>query len=666
MSKVVQWKRGNTSATTSYTGYEGEITVNTDTWNLHVHDVYTPGGWIIDSSNGGGEFGNLSAGNVAVTSAITTNTLVATGNVTADYFIGNGSLLTGISSYSDANVVAYSEAGFAGNIIPSANVTYTLGNATNQWASLYVSGNTIYLDNTPLSISGNMLAVNGTMIADHTYTDATVNSAIATANAGMKSYVDNEISTTVIDTNTAISANLTTAQNYADSAIANLVASAPSTLDTLNEIAAALGNDPNLSATLTSSIGNVSSNVSAIQADYANITYVGDTVNTANTNMKSYVDNEISGIGAHYNDANVVSLLSDFGSNTVVTTGNVTAGNIIGTFVGLSNVATSGSYNDLSNKPTIPSNLDDLSDVSVASANSGDMLKFISGVGWIPAPLAIVATTGSYNNLTDKPTLFSGSYDDLTSKPTIPSLGNYTITDNTIQTSSGVEGITLSIFGADQAVPDPAFISRSWLFANTGAFTSPGAITVTSGNLNATGAVLTGNLTSGNLNTGKLITSSSLHVNSFASIAAQMTAYSLVVNTTSTFGGNVSATNISANGNITGTTNGYTIGYKDIPQLSLSGNVTLADTDGGKHYYSANATATITIPNNATTSFAIGTAISVVQEGTATLTVAPDSGVTLYLAGNSTSGSRTIGSYGMATLMKVATDTWFINGTGVA
>ena len=600
MSKVVQWKRGNTSATTSYTGYEGEITVNTDTWNLHVHDGYTPGGWIIDSSNGGGEFGNLSAGNVAVTSAITTDTLVATGNVTADYFIGNGSLLTGISSYSDANVVAYSEAGFAGNIIPSANVTYTLGNATNQWASLYVSGNTIYLDNTPLSISGNMLSVNGTMIADHTYTDATVNSAIATANAGMKSYVDNEISTTVSDTNTAISANLTTAQNYADSAVANLVASAPSTLDTLNEIATALGNDPNLSATLTSLIGNVSSNVSAIQADYANITYVGDTVNTANTNMKSYVDNEISAIGAHYSDANVVSLLSDFGSNALITTGNVTAGNIIGTFVGLSNVATSGSYNDLSNKPTIPS------------------------------------------------------------------LGNYTITDNTIQTSSGVEGITLSIFGADQAVPDPAFISRSWLFANTGAFTSPGAITVTSGNLNATGAVLTGNLTSGNLNTGKLITSSSLHVNSFASIAAQLTAYSLVVNTTSTFGGNVSATNINATGNITGTTNGYTIGYKDIPQLSLSSNVTLADTDGGKHYYSANATATITIPNNATTSFAIGTAISVVQEGTATLTVAPDSGVTLYLAGNSTSGSRTIGSYGMATLMKVATDTWFINGTGVA
>ncbi|RXG87647.1 hypothetical protein [Bradyrhizobium vignae] len=39
-------------------------------------------------------------------------------------------------------------------------------------------------------------------------------------------------------------------------AIANLVASAPGTLDTLNEIATALGDDPNFSATITASLGN--------------------------------------------------------------------------------------------------------------------------------------------------------------------------------------------------------------------------------------------------------------------------------------------------------------------------------------------------------------------------------------------------------------------------
>ena len=41
---------------------------------------------------------------------------------------------------------------------------------------------------------------------------------------------------------------------YADNAIANLVASAPGTLDTLNELAAALGDDPNFATTVTNSI----------------------------------------------------------------------------------------------------------------------------------------------------------------------------------------------------------------------------------------------------------------------------------------------------------------------------------------------------------------------------------------------------------------------------
>ena len=41
-------------------------------------------------------------------------------------------------------------------------------------------------------------------------------------------------------------------------------------------------------------------------------------------------------------------------------------------------------------------------------------------------------------------------------------------------------------------------------------------------------------------------------------------------------------------------------------------------------------------------------------------------GVLLYLAGNSTAGSRVITSYGMATLIKVQVNTWFINGTGVS
>jgi hypothetical protein len=43
-------------------------------------------------------------------------------------------------------------------------------------------------------------------------------------------------------------------QSYADTAVSNLVDSAPTTLDTLNELAAALGDDPNFATTVTNSI----------------------------------------------------------------------------------------------------------------------------------------------------------------------------------------------------------------------------------------------------------------------------------------------------------------------------------------------------------------------------------------------------------------------------
>ena len=124
---------------------------------------------------------------------------------------------------------------------------------------------------------------------------------------------------------------------------------------------------------------------------------------------------------------------------------------------------------------------------------------------------------------------------------------------------------------------------------------------------------------------------------------------------------------LSVSGNVTGNTAGFEIGYKDIPQNYTNTSFTIALTDRGKHIYTANGTSqTITIANNASVAFPVGTAISIVSQGAGTITVARGAGVSLYLAANSTSADRTIATYGMATLLKVATDTWFINGAGVS
>lgn len=80
----------------------------------------------------------------------------------------------------------------------------------------------------------------------------------------------------------------------------------------------------------------------------------------------------------------------------------------------LATVATSGSYADLLNKPTLFSgSYTDLTNKPTLFDG-----KYSSLTG---APLlATVATSGSYADLLNKPTLFSGSYTDLTNKPTIP------------------------------------------------------------------------------------------------------------------------------------------------------------------------------------------------------------------------------------------------------
>jgi hypothetical protein len=54
-------------------------------------------------------------------------------------------------------------------------------------------------------------------------------------------------------------------ETYVDTAISNLVNSAPATLDTLNELAAALGDDPNFATTIAGQIGDLDTRIDALE-----------------------------------------------------------------------------------------------------------------------------------------------------------------------------------------------------------------------------------------------------------------------------------------------------------------------------------------------------------------------------------------------------------------
>ena len=117
----------------------------------------------------------------------------------------------------------------------------------------------------------------------------------------------------------------------------------------------------------------------------------------------------------------------------------------------------------------------------------------------------------------------------------------------------------------------------------------------------------------------------------------------------------------------TGTTSTTQVGYLVVPQIATNLNYTLTLNDQGKHIYSTTATGiqTITIPSYSSVPFPLGTAVTLILRGAGNLSISTSSGVTLCLAGTDQVGNRTLLSNGMATLLKIETDIWFVNGAGL-
>ena len=148
---------------------------------------------------------------------------------------------------------------------------------------------------------------------------------------------------------------------------------------------------------------------------------------------------------------------TDFVSHSGNTTMHVTASEK-STWNAKSNF--SGSYNDLTDKPTIPTSasqltndsgyitssaLDDYTTTATTSALNNVVTAHTANTSIHVSAEQIAAWnaksdfSGSYNDLTDKPTLFSGSYNDLTDKPTIPSKTSDLTNDSNFATSAYVD-----------------------------------------------------------------------------------------------------------------------------------------------------------------------------------------------------------------------------------
>lgn len=110
---------------------------------------------------------------------------------------------------------------------------------------------------------------------------------------------------------------------------------------------------------------------------------------------------------------------------------------------------------------------------------------------------------------------------------------------------------------------------------------------------------------------------------------------------------------------------GLSATYQHLPQSAKSSGFTFDLTQDAGHVLYSGSAATATVPTNAGVAFPIGTAIVVVNNGSGALAIARAGGVSMKWASTGADADRSLAIGGMATLLKVGTDLWFISGAGL-
>jgi hypothetical protein len=263
--------------TTGLVSVTGNITANNVSGTLVTGTLTTAAQPNITST---GTLASLSVtANANVGNLGTGGLITATGNITGGNIIGT--LVTGtLTTAAQPNVTSVGTlAGLtvAGSIVPSANVTYDLGNATNSFRDLYLSGTTIYIGTSTITANTSGVTINTPNAAPVVLKPAGANTQVQYnddgAFGGNPGMIFNELTSTL------------TANNFVATSTANL---------------GAVGN-------LTITGGSN-----------------GQVLTTNGSNVLSWTTVSGGNVGS-YGDSNVVTLLSSFGSNSISTTGNVTA-----------------------------------------------------------------------------------------------------------------------------------------------------------------------------------------------------------------------------------------------------------------------------------------------------------------------------------------------------
>ena len=503
---------GNVSGGNLSTG--GDLNV---TGNATVGNLSTGGALSVTGNISGGNLsttGKLSVtGNANIGNIGTSGILSVTGNANVGNIGASRGVFTSNVSVNNLSVSTY----VSSSLIPSANITFTLGNATNRWKDLWLSNSTLYFDDLQTVTAGSMTSGNTNVTIP--VVDGNIN---LTAN-GNSTIVVTELGANVIGYLSVIgNANVSNlGSDGIITAIGNITGGNIATGGNLNVTGnATVGNlstSGALSATGNVSGGNLSTTGKLSVTGNANIGNIGTSgliVATGNITGGNLITGGILSVTGNANVGNI-------GATVGVFVGNISAGNAT-----LGNLA---SANYFSGDGHLLSNLTIPAGTSLLNGNSNVIVTANSNVNISSTGNAnVVVVTGTGMNV----------------------YGTANITGNANVGNLGTSGnITAGYFLGNGSQLTGISTSSNTIFngnSNVSIATSNGNITMSAvGNANVVVVTGTGMNVAGTANiTGNIVIGSGTGGN--------LTGANVINANTGNFSGNITAGNISAtNGNFT-------------------------------------------------------------------------------------------------------------------